>query len=200
MKLIIGGLAGILTLTACATPREPNTAIVTRFAQMDTPTLCSYHGSAQTTQNLLAIEAELGARNIFKCSQSYVGDRTNSTVGKRLYGRQSETTSNDRDCRDFSSPGDAQRFFIAAGGPLSDPHDLDGDGDGSACEWGRQVTSSFARYKPKPARSTYSSNRSYTSTRAYTPRRSYSSGACFTGPRGGTYTITASGRKNYGGC
>lgn len=23
---------------------------------------------------------------------------------------------------------------------------------------------------------------------------------CFTGPRGGTYTITASGRKNYGGC
>jgi hypothetical protein len=23
---------------------------------------------------------------------------------------------------------------------------------------------------------------------------------CYTGPRGGTYTITASGRKNYGGC
>ena len=23
---------------------------------------------------------------------------------------------------------------------------------------------------------------------------------CFVGPRGGTYTITASGRKNYGGC
>ena len=23
---------------------------------------------------------------------------------------------------------------------------------------------------------------------------------CFTGPRGGTYTITASGKKNYGGC
>lgn len=27
-----------------------------------------------------------------------------------------------------------------------------------------------------------------------------SSETCFTGPRGGTYTITASGRKNYGGC
>lgn len=24
--------------------------------------------------------------------------------------------------------------------------------------------------------------------------------ACYTGPRGGTYTITASGRKNYSGC
>jgi endonuclease YncB( thermonuclease family) len=27
-----------------------------------------------------------------------------------------------------------------------------------------------------------------------------SSETCFTGPRGGTYTITASGRKNYSGC
>jgi len=23
---------------------------------------------------------------------------------------------------------------------------------------------------------------------------------CYTGPRGGTYTLTASGKKNYGGC
>lgn len=27
-----------------------------------------------------------------------------------------------------------------------------------------------------------------------------SSQTCFVGPRGGTYTITASGKKNYGGC
>lgn len=31
------------------------------------------------------------------------------------------------------------------------------------------------------------------------PAPAVSSG-CYTGPRGGTYTITASGRKNYGGC
>lgn len=30
--------------------------------------------------------------------------------------------------------------------------------------------------------------------------RSTSSQTCYTGPRGGTYTITASGRKNYSGC
>ena len=29
---------------------------------------------------------------------------------------------------------------------------------------------------------------------------SSSSSTCYTGPRGGTYTITKSGRKNYGGC
>lgn len=32
--------------------------------------------------------------------------------------------------------------------------------------------------------------------------RAYSTGGqnCFVGPRGGTYTITKSGRRNYGGC
>lgn len=30
--------------------------------------------------------------------------------------------------------------------------------------------------------------------------RSVGGQTCYTGPRGGTYTITASGRKNYGGC
>ena len=35
-----------------------------------------------------------------------------------------------------------------------------------------------------------------------TRSRSYSTGGqtCFVGPRGGTYTITKSGKKNYGGC
>lgn len=32
------------------------------------------------------------------------------------------------------------------------------------------------------------------------PRKTGSGQTCYTGPRGGTYTITASGRKNYSGC
>jgi hypothetical protein len=38
---------------------------------------------------------------------------------------------------------------------------------------------------------------------APTPNTSYSAPGgktCFVGPRGGTYTITKSGKKNYGGC
>jgi hypothetical protein len=37
---------------------------------------------------------------------------------------------------------------------------------------------------------------------AESPRRSQVAGGptCYTGPRGGTYTITKSGRKNYSGC
>ncbi len=40
----------------------------------------------------------------------------------------------DRDCSDFSSHQEAQRFYEAEGGPGQDPHRLDGDGDGLACE------------------------------------------------------------------
>ena len=45
-----------------------------------------------------------------------------------------ERTYADRDCGDFGSHADAQRFFIANGGPASDPHKLDRDNDGVACE------------------------------------------------------------------
>ncbi|WP_226582103.1 thermonuclease family protein [Halobacillus litoralis] len=41
----------------------------------------------------------------------------------------------DRDCGDFDTHAQAQAFYIAAGGPGSDPHRLDGhDSDGLACE------------------------------------------------------------------
>ncbi len=40
----------------------------------------------------------------------------------------------DRDCDDFSTQGEAQNFFEAHGGPANDSFQLDGDGDGRACE------------------------------------------------------------------
>ncbi|WP_430786557.1 thermonuclease family protein [Virgibacillus flavescens] len=40
----------------------------------------------------------------------------------------------DRDCGDFSTHEQAQNFYVAAGGPENDPHRLDRDGEGSACD------------------------------------------------------------------
>ena len=40
----------------------------------------------------------------------------------------------DRNCGDFPLWADAQAFFEAAGGPTSDPHRLDGNADGIACQ------------------------------------------------------------------
>ena len=44
------------------------------------------------------------------------------------------TTQSDRDCSDFATQAEAQAFFLANGGPARDPHRLDGDNDGIACE------------------------------------------------------------------
>jgi endonuclease YncB( thermonuclease family) len=40
----------------------------------------------------------------------------------------------DRDCGDFNTQAAAQTFYINHGGPQSDPHGLDDDSDGVACE------------------------------------------------------------------
>lgn len=45
-----------------------------------------------------------------------------------------DTSGPDRDCADFSSQEEAQAFFEATGGPESDSHRLDGEGDGLVCE------------------------------------------------------------------
>ncbi|MBW3245861.1 hypothetical protein KUV57_24850 [Epibacterium sp. DP7N7-1] len=58
---------------------------------------------------------------------------------------------------------------------------MDRDGDGLACEWGTHLKRVASRGAKR-----------FTSTRTRS--------RCYVGPRGGTYTITSSGRKNYGGC
>ncbi len=40
----------------------------------------------------------------------------------------------DQDCGDLTTQAEAQAFYEAAGGPEEDPHRLDGEGDGIACE------------------------------------------------------------------
>ena len=44
------------------------------------------------------------------------------------------TSAADRDCSDFRTQRQAQRFFKRNGGPRDDPHNLDADNDGKACE------------------------------------------------------------------
>jgi Spy/CpxP family protein refolding chaperone len=43
-------------------------------------------------------------------------------------------TAADKDCSDFSSWRQAQKFYKKHGGPKHDPHRLDADHDGIACE------------------------------------------------------------------
>ena len=53
---------------------------------------------------------------------------------KKKCKRGDDSSSRDYDCSDFATQREAQRFFEQEGGPHEDPHGLDGDGDGIACE------------------------------------------------------------------
>lgn len=179
-------LAGSLALSACATT-NPGTQSA-RYSSMSTTLLWSEHRTTQSPMELALVEAELGTRGATVSSLSYLGQRTSGAVGRSLYSRANDSSNDTRNCSDFRTGAEAQKFFLSAGGPVSDPHNLDGDGDGFACEWGTDVQKIATAQR-----------RATRVTRSTAPRRT-SSRRCYVGPRGGTYTITASGRKNYGGC
>ncbi|WP_251922972.1 excalibur calcium-binding domain-containing protein [Salinibacter ruber] len=65
------------------------------------------------------------------------GARLARSKGGRAYSTDrtsgpGETSAEDRDCSDFDTQPEAQRFFKRH--QPGDPHNLDGDGDGEACE------------------------------------------------------------------
>jgi Excalibur calcium-binding domain len=180
-------------LAACDAPLPPSspsspsapTATRSPYASYSNSQLWGLQGMTSSASELRLAEAELGARGQSSYGTWYIGQRSASEVGTTRYSRAT-SAGGGKDCADFKSAAEAQRYFLLNGGPSSDPHNLDGDGDGYACEWGAYVRASYSKYKPK--------------TSAYKPARAYLSSGCYVGPRGGTYTITVSGKKNYGGC
>lgn len=184
-------LLAVLGMAACASTN--GLSETQSFSNQSTTALWSQLSHSSDTKQIMLLEAELASRGQTSSGTEYIGRQTAGTVDRKIYARNTSITG-DRNCSDFSSAAAAQKFFLAAGGPTQDPHGLDRDGDGNACQWGRTLRSNAGQQKAKAASIRASSTRSKS-----TVRRS-SSSTCYTGPRGGTYTITASGRKNYGGC
>lgn len=182
-------------VAACGiTPASQKPEVLSaRIAAETTTGLCAaYKIPTTTARGKLMIEAELAVRGVKQCSGVNYGQASSAAFGSKLYGRtaatpRSRASSSDlRNCSDFKNGAAAQKFFLALGGPVNDPNNLDADGDGLACEWGTQIRriSSYRAPVAKPRRTVRRSTSSY----------------CYTGPRGGRYTISASGTKNYGGC
>ncbi len=61
--------------------------------------------------------------------------QTNNAVGERIYARNRGLGGGGA-CGRYPTPDEAQRAFLAAGGPAADPRNLDPDGDGFACALG----------------------------------------------------------------
>lgn len=186
MKTRLLHLLAMIALSACSTSRPDD--LETRFANMSLGLLWLEQSRSRSAVELAHVETELVSRGEFQRGTDFIGKRSSRMEGRALFKRIASAT-NDYNCDDFRTSLAAQRFFLRAGGPVSDPNDLDRDGDGLACEWGTTLKKYAAQYRPK---------RVAAPKRVTRPRRTYSN--CYTGPRGGTYTITSSGRKNYGGC
>ena len=59
-----------------------------------------------------------------------------NNVGERVVRRpRIQRTNSRRECAKFNTSDNAQRNFLANGGPAEDPLNLDPDGDGFACNW-----------------------------------------------------------------
>lgn len=183
-------LIGILAWGVWGCTVSPQQTPFSEFEAMTTPTLWAQQNTTQSLTMLALIEAELGVRGESSFGGYYLGRRSSVVLGQNVYQRETnnpsqsghDTTGGDiYNCNDFSSSASAQKFFLSSGGPQFDQNNLDADGDGLACEWGTHIQKIAVNY--------------VATTHRYT---SYS--RCYVGPRGGTYTITASGNKNYGGC
>lgn len=101
--------------------------------------LCGTHADPATGERTrLMVEAELAARGVYRCNGAPYGGRTVSEAATIFYPRGAaagQAPGPSRDCAEFPSGAEAQRFFLATGGPAVDPYGLDPDGDGLACGW-----------------------------------------------------------------
>ncbi|NJM81230.1 MAG: excalibur calcium-binding domain-containing protein [Tabrizicola sp.] len=188
MKSTVIGFVGALLIAGCAT--VPTQSDLPQLQELSSSTLWTKQATTSSPLELAMVEAELGSRGETSYGTWYLGQKTASAYGRKLYQRTTagRPTADEKNCSDFGSSAEAQKYFLASGGPVSDPNRLDGDGDGLACDWGTQIATAKKRYASKPT----------ATPRATSTYRS--SSRCYVGPRGGRYTITSSGRKNYGGC
>ncbi len=83
-------------------------------------------------QNRYGLDRDLDGR---PCEAVPPLDEINRVLSRlnRLWHDESQI-GGDADCDDFESWGEANDFFIRAGGPDLDPHRLDGDSNGVPCE------------------------------------------------------------------
>jgi len=72
---------------------------------------------------------------------AYAINQTNQ-VGNKIYIRNG---GGDSRCFAYREPDEAQRVFLASGGPKRDPRNLDLDGDGFACNWTPDAYRSLVR-------------------------------------------------------
>ncbi len=75
-----------------------------------------------------------GCHTNHKTGDYHCHSKKTKTTARTTARVESRSEYNDKNCADFTTQQEAQEFYIRNGGPIIDPHDLDRDSDGIACE------------------------------------------------------------------
>lgn len=139
-------LALFLGITACAQTGAPvdHAARSAGYERMPIFRLWEVQEDPPSEVDVMMVEAELGVRGYPRFGARHIGQVTAGAVGKQRFDRPANPPANQQSCDSFPSAAHAQRAFLAAGGPQTDPFGLDRDGDGNACGWGEVLRDSVA--------------------------------------------------------
>lgn len=117
--------AVVLSGCTVSTSDIQNASLVEQYDALSSSSLWIRHRSTSSAEDLAAIEAVLVSRGETTSGTSYIGSRSANAVGRTRYARADVSLEDTRNCSDFSSAVAAQTFFLEAGGPAKDPHNLD---------------------------------------------------------------------------
>lgn len=125
---------------ATGLPPRPTPLDADRINPMDFTLAQQRYDAAVAEQQLAAARSQLvvvqpGAlpNRVEGVNIALYAQQSTNPVGQRVYRRNAGIGMGG--CGRYRSADDAQRAFLAAGGPQADPLGLDPDGDGFACRW-----------------------------------------------------------------
>jgi hypothetical protein len=107
------------------------------YEMMSSQEMCQAYRDPQVdVQVRRNLEVELVQRGERVCGGLNIGMTSVIQMGRSKYIRTELQSRDGTSCADFASAAEAQKVFLAKGGPHQDPSMLDPDGDGLACGWG----------------------------------------------------------------
>lgn len=89
---------------------------------------------AEARSRLVIVQPGAVPQGVEGVNIALFAQQSTNAVGEQVYARNFGLRGAGS-CRRFATADEAQRAFLAAGGPASDPRGLDPDGDGFACGW-----------------------------------------------------------------
>ena len=124
-----------------AAPMQATPLNADRINPMEFTLAQQRHDAAVAEQQLAAARAQLVViqpnstlpNRVEGVNIALYAQQSTNQVGQRVYRRAGGALGGG--CGRYRSPDDAQRAFLAAGGPEQDRLNLDSDGDGFACRW-----------------------------------------------------------------